>query len=183
MAGIDLTDEQIRAMDPSERKSLIERLERPAADLVPSRSTIAHTRRVRLELMIGGSLSLIPWIGFLALTLPNRYMARNWSATWVGFDVGLVVLMATTAILGWQRRQLLILSAVATGVLLICDAWFDIMTATPDDVWVSVATAVFGELPLAVILIDGALRLIRQMASRLWLLQPGMHVWQLRLPR
>ena len=34
MAGIDLTDEQIRTMDPSERKDLIERLERPAADLV-----------------------------------------------------------------------------------------------------------------------------------------------------
>lgn len=183
MAGIDLTDEQIRAMDPSERKNLIERLERPAADLVPSMSTIARTRRVRLELMIGGSLGLIPWIGFLAATLPDSYMARNWSATWVGFDVGLVVLMATTAILGWQRRQLLILSAAATGVLLICDAWFDIMTAAPDDVWAAVATGVFGELPLAVILIDGALRLIRQMASRLWLLQPGMRVWQLRLPR
>jgi len=135
MAGIDLTDQQTRSMDPSERKDLIERLERRAAELGPSMGTIERTRRVRLELMIGGSLGLIPWIGFLALTLPDSYAARNWSATWVGFDVRLVVLMVTTAILGWQRRHLLILSAVATGVLLICDAWFDIMTAAPDDVW------------------------------------------------
>ncbi len=71
---------------------------------------------------------------------------------------------------------------LATGVLLICDAWFDIMTAAPDDVWAAVAIGVLGELPVAVILIGGALRLVRQMASRLWLLQPGMHVWQLRLP-
>jgi len=182
MAGIDLTDEQIRTMDPSERKDLIERLERPAADLVPSMGTVARIRRLRLELMIGGSFGLIPWIVFLALTLPDSYVARNWSATWVGFDVGLVVLMVTTAILGWQRRHLLILSAVATGVLLICDAWFEIMTAAPGDVWAAVAIGVFGELPVAVILIGGALRLVRQMASRLWLLQPGMHVWQLRLP-
>jgi len=44
------------------------------------------------------------------------------------------------------------------------------------------AIGVFGELPVAVILIGGALRRVREMASRPWLLQPGMHVWQLRLP-
>jgi hypothetical protein len=32
-------------------------------------------------------------------------------------------------------------------VLLICDAWFDLMTAGPDDLWVSALTAALGELP------------------------------------
>jgi len=182
MRGIDLTDEQIQAMTPAERRALIDRLERPVAELVPSIGTINRIRRLRLGLMIGGSVGLIPWIVLLSIKLPNSYMARNWAAAWVGFDVLLVALMALTAILGWQRRQLLILSASATGVLLICDAWFDIMTAAPEDIAVSVTTAVCGELPLAAILIGGTLRLIRLTASRFWLLQPDMRLWQLRIP-
>jgi len=34
------------------------------------------------------------------VSLPNTYVAQNWSATWFGFDALLVALMATTAILG-----------------------------------------------------------------------------------
>jgi hypothetical protein len=39
-----------------------------------------------------------------------------------GFDVLLLVFMAITALLGLLRRQLLIVSAFTTGVLLVCDA-------------------------------------------------------------
>jgi hypothetical protein len=46
-------------------------------------------------------------------------------------------------------------------VLLICDAWFDVMTAGPHDLWVSALTATLVELPLAVILIITALRILR----------------------
>ncbi len=53
MAGIDLTDEQIRAMDPSERKNLIERLERPGAAVVPSMSTIETSERRPIVWYIG----------------------------------------------------------------------------------------------------------------------------------
>ncbi len=137
---------------------MIELLERPVAELLPSRGTLERVRRLRLGLMICGSVGLIPWIIFLSVSPPTTYVAQNWSATWVGFDALLVTLLATTAILGWQRRQLLLLTAFATGMLLVCDAWFDIMAAQPGDLWLSIATAIFGELPLAAILIVGALR-------------------------
>jgi len=132
--------------------------------------------------MICGPIGLVPWIVFLSASLPTTYVAQNWSATWIGFDALLVALMATTAILGWQRRQLLLLTAFATGVLLVCDAWFDIVTAQPGDRWLSIATAIFGELPLAAILIVGALRLLHLPAARLWVLQPGTHLLQWRIP-
>jgi hypothetical protein len=46
-------------------------------------------------------------------------------------------------------------------VLLICDAWFDVRTAGPRDLWVSALTATLVEVPLAVILITAALRTLR----------------------
>lgn len=177
-----LTDEQIAAMSPSQRRELMERLARPIDQILPSAGFVEWVRRIRLGLMIGGSMLLTPWVVFLAVTLPNSYEARNWSFTRVGFDLVLVLLMVATAILGWKRRQLLILTGFATGVLLVCDAWFDVMTSAPDDIWVSIGTALLIELPFAAILIGGTLRLIRVVAMRNWLLEPGTPLWQLRLP-
>jgi hypothetical protein len=65
--------------------------------------------------------------------------------------------MAMTAALVFLRPQLVPLTAFTTGVLLICDAWFDVMTAGPHDLWASALTATLVELPLAVILIATAL--------------------------
>ncbi|BBZ38378.1 hypothetical protein MCNS_14410 [Mycobacterium conspicuum] len=90
--------------------------------------------------------------------------------------------MAATAYLGSRRRVLVVLSGFATAILLICDAWFDVNTAGPDDVWRSVFVAAFAELPLAVLLISGTLRLMRMMGGRLWLLPPDGHLWNLELP-
>jgi hypothetical protein len=89
--------------------------------------------------------------------------------------------MVTTAVLVFLRRQLVLLTAFTTGVLLICDAWFDVMTAGPHDLWVSALTATLVELPLAVILITTALRILRLTVTRSWLLDPGMPPWRLPL--
>jgi hypothetical protein len=180
MSDGPVSDALIAAMSPTERRALIHRLERPLSELVPA-PVLERTRRIRLGLMVSGTIGLIPWIVYLALTLPETYVAHNWPATWVGFDVLLVAFMATTAVLGFLRRQLLILSAFTTGVLLICDAWFDVMTAGPDDIWPAVLIAVLGELPLAVILISGTLRIVRLTATRLWLLEPETPLWRLPL--
>jgi hypothetical protein len=70
--------------------------------------------------------------------------------TWVGFDVLLVLAMAATALLGWRRHRAVIVAAVFSAALLICDAWFDVALAFgTSDVWSAVALAVFAELPLA----------------------------------
>ena len=118
-------------------------------------------RQTRWWLALAAAIALIPWIAYLALTLPQNYNAQNWRATWVGFDVLLLVFIAATAVLGFLRHRLLTLFAFATGVLLICDAWFDVMTARRGDILVSVLTAAVGELPLAAILIGGTLRIVR----------------------
>jgi hypothetical protein len=175
-----VSDAQIAAMSAAERRELISRLERPIGELLPP-SELARLRRVRLVLMIGAVIGLLPWIVYLAITLPDKYIANNWPATWVGFDILILLFMAVTAVLGLLRRQLLVLTAFTTGILLICDAWFDLMTAAPEDRWLSVFTAVLGELPLAVLLITGALRILRLTATRLYALEPGKPLWRIPL--
>jgi hypothetical protein len=175
-----VSDAQIAAMSAAERRELITTLERPIGELV-TESTFVRIRRVRLVLMAGAIVGLIPWIVYLSITLPDRYIANNWIATWVGFDTLLLLFMASTAVLGLLRRQLLILTGFTTGVLLVCDAWFDVMTAAPADRWLSVLTATLGELPLAAVLITGALRILRLTATRLYALDPGMPLWRIPL--
>jgi hypothetical protein len=175
-----VSDASIAAMSPDQRRELIRRLEKPLAELLPT-PLFERVRRIRLLLMIGATLSLIPWIIYLAIALPEKYVAHNWTATWVGFDILLLTFMAATAVLGYLRRQLLILAAFTTGVLLACDAWFDVMTAAPADKWVSALTATLGELPLSALLITGALRILQLTVTRLWLLDPHTHLWQVPL--
>jgi hypothetical protein len=175
-----LSDVHIAAMSPTERRDLIQRLQRPLDEVFPP-PVARRMRRTRLTLMVGGAVVLIPWIVHLGFTLPANYVAHNWPATWIGFDCLLTAFMVATAALGWLRRQLVVLPAFTTGVLLICDAWFDIMTAAPSQIWVSVLTAALGNLPLAVILITGALRILRLTVTRLWFLDPGTPAWRLPL--
>jgi hypothetical protein len=175
-----LSDVHIAAMSPTERRDLIQRLQRPLDEVFPP-PVARRMRRTRLTLMVGGAIVLIPWIVHLGFTLPANYVAHNWLATWIGFDWLLIAFMAATAVLGWLRRQLVVLPAFTTGVLLICDAWFDIMTASPSQIWMSVLTAALGNLPLAVLLITGALRILRLTVTRLWLLDPGTPAWRLPL--
>jgi hypothetical protein len=127
-------------------------LERPLDELV-SAPVVARMRRPRLALMAGGAIGLTLFV-WLAITLPANYVA-------LGFDALLVAFMVATAVLVFLRRRLVLLTAFTTGVLLICDAAFDVMTAGPHDLWASALTATLVELPLAGILIATALRILR----------------------
>jgi hypothetical protein len=175
-----LSDEHIAALSPAQRKDLIQRLERPLDAVFPP-AMARRMRRNRLTLMVVGAVGLIPWMVYLAVTLPENYVAHNWPATWIGFDCVLIAFMITTAVLGWLRRELVILPAFTTGVLLICDAWFDIMTAGPGQFWISVMTATLLNLPAATIMIIGAVRILRLTATRLWFLDPATPAWRLPL--
>ncbi|WP_156687509.1 hypothetical protein [Mycobacterium sp. Marseille-P9652] len=175
-----LSDAEIAALTPGERRDLINRLEQPLNDLIDP-VFLARVRRTRLRLMVGGSAVMIPWLGYLSTTLPEDYVAHNWPLTWLGYDALLMVFMMVTAALGYLRRQLLIPAAFTTGVLLICDAWFDLTTAGPRDIWLSVVSAVLIELPLAAFMIFSALRLMRLTMMRFWLVRPGMRLWELPL--
>jgi hypothetical protein len=118
-------------------------------------------RRIREWLAVCAAIALVPWTIYLAFTLPESYAAQHWQAAWVGFDVLLLLFMIATAVLGFAHHHWLTLFAFATGVLLLCDAWFDVLTAENTDFVVSVLIAVLGELPLAAVLIIGTLRIAR----------------------
>ncbi len=177
-----LTDDQIAALTAAERRDLIRRLSRPVDDLVPSRRWVNPIRDLRVLLMVASVVVLVPWIGYLALSLPREYVAHNWSTTWVGFDILLLGMLLATAVLGFHNRLLLVVTGFATGVLLVCDAWFDVMTAHGDDQAWSLVTALVVELPLAAVLMAGSLQVLRLVAARLWALDPGAHSWQVEIP-
>ncbi|WP_063748994.1 hypothetical protein [Streptomyces sp. NRRL B-24484] len=132
---------------------------------------IDRRRRRGLGVLVVCCAALLPWIGFLAATLPVHFEARQWRLAWVGFDLGLLAALAATAWFGWRRRRLLVPWALAAAVLLICDAWFDVMLSWgTDDVWVSVGAALLVELPLATALLLRVRRILQVMLRHYWYL-------------
>ncbi|MFJ9248451.1 hypothetical protein [Streptomyces sp. NPDC101776] len=138
---------------------------RQVADVPPpTPETLERVRRHRrhtLELLTVCAVGLVPWTVLLAVTLPSGYEVHQWRTTWVGFDVLLVLAMAATALLGWRRHRGVIVAAIFSAALLICDAWFDVSLAFgTSDVWSAAALAVFAELPLAGYLIHRVMAMI-----------------------
>lgn len=74
-------------------------------------------RRIFVAAVTTASLVLIPWIGYLAASLPDRHVAGQWKAAWVGVDIVLVAFLAGTAWCAWRRRQLLVPAAIITATL------------------------------------------------------------------
>jgi hypothetical protein len=165
-------------MSPSERADLARRLTR----LAPAPQADEHARRRFVIVLATASLLMIPWVAALAWTLPPRYLAGHWRATWVGFDLVLGAALALTAWAAVRRRQVVVLTALVSATLLACDAWFDIMTAAGPDRWVSLATAVLVELPLAGWLFYVAHALVR-LSMRRMLTLAGEPVTDLPLRR
>ena len=139
------------------------------AEIDPNSDWARRRRRHTLSLLAFCTIGLVPWTIILAVTLPRQYDAHHWRLAWVGFDMLLRLSLAATAYLGWRGRQMVIGTSIATAVLLICDAWFDISLdlGTPA-IWTSLASAVFIELPLAALLIHRAHLLITLTLRRLY---------------
>jgi hypothetical protein len=95
-------------------------------------------------------LGLLAWASQLAANLPSRYVTGHWDVAWVGFDVMIAAGMAATAVSIWRGSTAAPGLALATAVMLVCDAWFDVSTANGTaDLLTSLLTAVLVELPLA----------------------------------
>jgi hypothetical protein len=120
------------------------------------------------------AVGLIPWTVGLAVTLPARYVVGSWTLTWAGFDTALVVCFAVTAWALWNQRPIALRAAVSTSALLLCDAWFDVLTAHGGrDLLVSAATALLGEIPGAIVLAAISIRLLRANAPFVPRPRPG----------
>jgi len=160
------------------------RLTRAVMAMAGTRSS--WRRRLLIAAALACAAWLAAWIGVLAVTLPWRYRAGGWSAAWVGFDGVLFLAFAATAWAAWRRRQILILCLVVLAILLCCDAWFDTTLdwGTPGFID-SLALALVVELPLAVLAMIGARRLLRLTFSRLHALKgdsgPVPPLWKVPL--
>jgi hypothetical protein len=95
---------------------------------------------------------LVPWTGYLFGTLPPDYTANHWAIAWGGFDIGLALALASTAILIARRSPFAEVTATVTGTLLLCDAWFDVLTSQGTSAVVQATVeALLIELPLALL--------------------------------
>jgi hypothetical protein len=101
---------------------------------------------------IGGAIVLVPWIVILFGSLHETAIAKHWRLVWGGFDCFLLCGFALTGYRIMTRSPRAILAATATGIMLLIDAWFDVLTARrTGDVLTAVVMAIFAEIPCAVI--------------------------------
>jgi hypothetical protein len=97
------------------------------------------------------SLILLPWIAYLAYSLPSRQVSADYDIAWAGFDVMLLAALASTGYFALRRSRYLATAATAAATLLVVDAWFDVMTTLPGQRLEPVALAAGVELPLAAV--------------------------------
>jgi hypothetical protein len=102
--------------------------------------------------LVVAALVLIPWAIALGQMLPSRHVANHWDAAWTGFDAILAFSLLATAYAFLRRPDLVRGLAAVSATLLLCDAWFDLLTSSSGaDLEIAILLALFGELPLAVV--------------------------------
>jgi hypothetical protein len=105
-------------------------------------------------LFLGAALVLVPWLGWLAISLPCRYLSRHWGIAWAGFDAGLALALASTGFAALRQAPWLDRAAVASATLLAADAWFDVLTSQGSAaIALATSEALAIELPLALLCI------------------------------
>lgn len=97
------------------------------------------------------AVALIPWTLWLTFSLPSRHVSDHYDVAWVGFDIGLALALGLTARAVFRGSRLLAPLAAATAAMLVCDAWFDIVTSNSGERLEAALRAIFAELPLATI--------------------------------
>ena len=97
------------------------------------------------------SIALIPWTLWLTFSLPSKHTSHHYDLAWVGFDIALTASFAATAWAAFRGSQWLVPLAAITATMLVCDAWFDVVTSTPGERLEAILQACFAELPLAVV--------------------------------
>jgi len=165
-------EEQLRRMSTPERHELMRALSRLEAAIAPADPASERRRKLLLAFIVICCMALAAWTGLLAATLPRYYRAGGWRGAWVGFDIAELAAFAAVGWASWRRRQILVVCLVVLATLLCCDAWFDVLLdARTSGFWLSLASALLVELPLAAVAILGARRLLRMSFAALRRLQ------------
>jgi ABC-type spermidine/putrescine transport system permease subunit II len=129
--------------------------ERTAAETVAAPSPADLPRWLRkwgLLVLCGFCLLLLPWTIYLVYSLPSRHVTPHWSVVWAGFDVMMAFVALWTIVAILRQSTYVAIAASVTGTLLLCDAWFDLLTSRPgSELLESSLMAVAGEVPLAIL--------------------------------
>jgi len=148
------------------------RLARWIADVERPAAPLPGARRRRFEVLTVatvGVVVLVPWIIYLTMSLPQQHSSGGWRLAWVGFDVALVAALAATAWCTLKRRQAVLMVLLVSGVLLVCDAWFDVtLSRGSTEVVASILTAALIELPVAVLFFATYHRVLRALTHMVW---------------
>jgi hypothetical protein len=157
-----INEAELREMTPAQRRELARALAAIDYPRPLLGNWLARGRMVGALVSVAACVVLLAWIVVLGLTLHRSFHAQHWRGAWVGFDVFLLGGFAATGWAFWRGRQIVIACLLVTGTLLGCDAWFDvILDLSTRDAWVSIASALLAELPVAVLMFRAASRLIR----------------------
>jgi hypothetical protein len=117
-----------------------------------ARSPVVSVPRLAPLFFLAG-VALVPWTIYLFATLPGRHVQSGYyDLAWGGFDAALAAILVATGygLLRWKRWTGTAAAAAAT--MLLCDAWFDVLTAGGDgERFVAVVLAAALEVPAAVV--------------------------------
>jgi len=116
---------------------------------------VARLRRIRRSLLfvVGGvAVALLPWTAYLSATLPSRHVTRHWDIAWAGLDLFEASALVALFVGVVRRSKFVPMVAAVAGTALVCDAWFDVLTASPG--WGfdwALVEALVAEVPLAIL--------------------------------
>ena len=159
------TEDDVRSWTLEERariaRCLDQLVERPTGS-----SGVIRRRRLSIVAAAAGALVMVPWIGYLASSLPLAESGGAWRVAWVGFDIMLALILMMTAWLGLRRRQVAILGLLVASTMLLTDAWFDVaLSYGTHEQWGAILSAVLLELPFAVLLASSAIGILQRTSS------------------
>jgi hypothetical protein len=105
-----------------------------------------------VPLLALAAAALLPWTLWLTYSLPSRHVTPHYDLAWVGFDVALLTAFAVTAWCAVRSPEWLVPAAAATATMLLCDAWFDVVTSgAAGERLEALLQALLAELPLSAI--------------------------------
>jgi hypothetical protein len=104
-------------------------------------------------LAVGSVIGFLPWIVYLAFTLPEKVRAEHYDIAWLGFDSLMCSMLALLAFCALRRHAATGPIAAVASMMLVVDAWFDIFTSSAGhgELALAVVLALCGELPLAIL--------------------------------
>jgi hypothetical protein len=118
---------------------------------VPPPNRVSLPRWFAPAVVIGAVLFL-PWIGYLAVQLPDHARSAHYGLMWVGFDLMMWAVLVALAAAAIRRTNAVEPLGVCAATFMLVDAWFDVTSADSRSRLVGALLSAFlVELPAATV--------------------------------